>query len=375
MEKSDIITNANYSAASARILPVEHFRLYQPEHEWMYSHHPHLAFFNNRYFAIWSNGREHEDSPGQRVLMSDSVDGRIWSSPRPLLDTRQGVHSELVLTACGFHVCQNVLNAYIGKYEFSREALDKLPAKVDSGHEGTDLWVMCSSDGNSWDKPLSLGLPIVPNHGPQRIASGRLIISGNIMFPWTDDPSGVKGWKPAGLYAPERLKETVDDSEGFWKVHKDRKWALPCCEGSFLQTGDGVLHMLLRTNTERLCVSESHDNGESWSAPQKTEFSDNATKFHFGRLPDGRHYYVGCPDATPRWERFPLVLSLSDDGYTFDRHFIIGNEPYTQRLAGMYKGGEYGYPHTLVHGGYLNVIISRRKESVEVLRVNCGDLG
>jgi hypothetical protein len=32
-------------------------------------------------------------------------------------------------------------------------------------------------------------VPVNPNHGPQATASGRLIICGNISFPYTDDPA------------------------------------------------------------------------------------------------------------------------------------------------------------------------------------------
>ena len=39
------------------------------------------------------------------------------------------------------------------------------------------------------------------------------------------------------------------------------------------------------------------------------------------------------------------------------------------RRKGKSKGGEYGYPHTLIHDGLLYVIVSRQKEGVEVLRV------
>ncbi len=149
-------------------------------------------------------------------------------------------------------------------------------------------------------------------------------------------------------------------------------WPNGLCEGAFYQADDGGLHMLLRTNTERLWQTESVDDGASWSPPQPAAFSDNATKFHFGRLPDGRFYDVGCPDPEPRWQRSPLVLSLSGDGKRFDRHLILADDstPYEQCAAGMHKGGDYGYPHTLVHDGCLHVVVSRRKEAVEVLRVH-----
>jgi len=103
--------------------------------------------------------------------------------------------------------------------------------------------------------------------------------------------------------------------------------------------------------------------------PVRTSFSDNATKFDFGRLPDGRFYYVGCPSPEPRWLRSPLVLSLSRDGVHFTKHYIIADEPYKMKYPAHYKGGEYGYPSTLVRDGYLYVVVSRQKEAIEAIGV------
>lgn len=362
--------NCGYSAAAASHLPVESAWLYRPEGEWTYSHHPHLTHFNGRYYAIWSNGRRDEDAPGQRVLVASSADFRTWSAPTPLLDVLRGKHSDLVLTAAGFHQHAGCLVAYIGCYEYRPECLDHGQRRPgDKGHMDTTLLAMTSTDGMHWEGPLDLRLPIVPNHGPQRTASGRLIISGNISFPYTDDPCGLRHWRMAGIYPPSMASTIVDDSESFWQVKEAMGWPVGLCEGSFYQTPDGVLQMLLRSNTNRLWLTASRDDGAAWSAPAPTPFTDNATKFHFGRLPDGRFYYVGCPDPEPLWQRCPLVLSLSADGVCFDRHFILGDTPYAMRAEGMHKGGQYGYPHSLVHDGALHVIISRRKEAVEALRV------
>ena len=132
--------------------------------------------------------------------------------------------------------------------------------------------------------------------------------------------------------------------------------------------------MALRTNTARLWMSRSWDDGTTWSLPEPTEFSDNATKFHFGRLPDGRHYYVGCPDTEPMWKRSPLVLSLAKNGTDFNQHYILADSPFTQAAEGMHKAGDYGYPHTLVHGDRLFVIVSRKKEAVELISIPLGEL-
>lgn len=357
-----------------QLLPVEKVFLYQPFTEWTYSHHPSITFFKGRFYAMWSNGRHDEDAPGQRVLLASSADFTHWTAPRPLLDVTRGEHSDLVLTAAGFHVHGDTLNAYVAQYEYDPAHLqpDGSRKQQDLHHQHTAWRVLTSTDGTSWSQPLDLGLPIVPNHPPQVTRSGRLIVCGNISFPWTDDPSGLSGWQQAGIYPPTCGGPVVDDSESFNTVARAAGWPAGLCEGSFYQTDDGILHMLLRSGQPRLWHTQSTNDGQTWSPPTPTEFSDNAAKFHFGRLPDGRFYYVGNPD--PAGARLPLALYLSRDGVRFDEHYVLGNEPYIRRTPGLYKGGNYGYPHSLLHDGWLYVIFSQQKEAIAVVRVRIADL-
>ena len=368
---SSLVVNP-YAGEQRSSIPVERVFLYCPSQEWTYSHHASITFYKGSLYAMWSNGREHEDYPGQRVLMSSSDDFYTWTEPHPLIDSLQGKHSELVLTAAGFHQHAGTLVAYYGQYEYTIDSL-QAGIQLGRGHEDTALWCVTTADGCHWSEPRSLHVPVVPNHGPQATASGRLIISGNISFPYTDDRSGLSGWTMTGIYPPDMADVVVDDSEGFWKVQARMGWPAGLCEGSFYQTDDGVLHMLLRAtgpgHAGRLWLTESVDDGATWSAPIETQFTDNNAKFHFGRLPDGRFYYVGNPDPEPRGARCPLVLSLSEDGAAFDRHYILADQDYTQQRPGRAKGGLYGYPHTLVHDGWFYVIVSLRKEAIAVLRV------
>jgi hypothetical protein len=366
------ITNCYDPHARRPKLPVERAILYQPDREWTYSHHASITFYKGRFYTIWSNGREHEDYPGQRVLIASAADFHHWTAPEPLVGPLAGQHSELVLTAAGFHQHDGTLIAYFGQYEYNAEAIQR-GIKGGRDHQDTRLWAMTTADGRAWSAPLDMQAPIVPNHGPQPTKSGRLIISGNIAFPYSDDPSGLSGWRMTGIYPNDMAATIFDDSEAFWQVQARQGWPAGLCEGAFYQTDDGVLHMLLRTTgpgyAGRLWATESHDDGATWSAPTEIAFSDNNTKFHLGRLPDGRFYYVGCPDPEPRGARNPLVLSLSEGGVRFDRHFILADEEYVQRRTGLHKGGLYGYPHTIIHDGCLYTIVSLRKEAVAVLRV------
>lgn len=368
---SSPISNQRDPLAPRRKLEVERTTIYQPDQEWTYSHHASITHYKGRYYAIWSNGHEHEDYPGQRILIASSADFAEWTEPEPLVGPLDGKHSEVTLTAAGFHQHDDELIAYYGLYEYTAEATAR-GIIAGKEHEDISLWAMSTRDGQTWSTPRNLDVPVVPNHGPQPTKSGRLIIAGNIAFPYSDHPDGLSGWTMTGIYPPSMAATIFDDPSAFWFVQAEAGWPAALCEGSFYETDDGVLHMLLRTTgpayAGKLWVTESHDEGTTWSTPVETSFSDNDTKFHFGRLPDGRFYYVGSPDVEPRGARNPLVLSLSSDGIHFDTHMILADEEYTQRRPGLHKGGLYGYPHTILHDGHLCVIVSLRKEAVAVMR-------
>jgi hypothetical protein len=104
-----------------------------------------------------------------------------------------------------------------------------------------------------------------------------------------------------------------------------------------------------------------------WSAPIPTEFTNDKTKFHCGRLPDGRYYCVSCP--LPGSKRDPLVLSTSRYGIHFVRNYIVKTSiDYSKKVEGMHKGEKFGYPHTVIKDGWMYIICSLHKEGIAVLR-------
>lgn len=46
-----------------------------------------------------------------------------------------------------------------------------------------------------------------------------------------------------------------------------------------------------------------------------------------------------------------------------------------ERGEGRWKGGQSGYPRSLVHEGHLYATVSRQEEGAEVLRGTLGELG
>lgn len=349
------ISNNYQTEAGVPKLNIERSMIYTPDQDWLYNHHASIIHFKDRFVAIWSNGIKDEDSPGQRVVYATSKDFKQWSAVKVLAAPGKINDTLTVLTAAGLYQHKGTLVTYYGDYDKHRQ--------------NTQLWAKTSTDGEHWSEPLDMHLAVVPNHGPETTNSGRLIISGNFTYPFTDDPTGLSGWKMSSFYPDSLYKQ---DNPAMFYAPAAQSGLPPLCEGSFFQTDDNVLHTLLRVTGKgwkgRLWLTESTDNGNSWSRPVEAPFSDNDSKFHFGRLPDKRFYYVGIPDTLHHYDRNPLVLSLSTDGKSFDKNYIIANELYQLKKEGLWKGGQYGYPHTIIYDGYMYVIISRQKEAIETLR-------
>ena len=386
MVKLSPITNA-WGQAPLLTVPAEHSIVYRAAEDAAFSHHPQITAWHGVIYATWSLGQRHEDDPGQQMVLASSTDnGSTWSSPRAISPrARDDDGTEITTTAAGLRAYAETLIATYGCYTWTPLGLDgeghRIPHAVapylgDSSrrvhrHVWTEARV--SADGGAtWGAPVRILDRFVPNLRPLPTASGRLICAGNVTFPYTDDPSGLSGWQPAGL---PRLPEDTIDAPCEWEQACCGRGDLDAagqgvayCEGAFYQSDDGVLHMMLRTNQPRLAVSESSDDGESWSEPALSSYTDCGSKTAFGRLPDGRWFGITCPE--PGSARTPLILAASENGVVFDRHYVLGDAPATSpRFPGIHKGGRYGYPSYHLTEQTLWVIYSINKEDVALCRV------
>jgi hypothetical protein len=379
-----IITN-QWGDAKTTKLNAKHIEIFRGYPGAAYSHHPQIVSFQGILYATWSNGIVGEDNPGQKMLMATSTDnGQTWSQAMVLACPNPGQEAYEIITSEGIRVIQDRLVAFYGVYEYTEQVpLSGNPperphqgkAQIPKGqtwHQYTRTEIRISDDkGTSWSTSKVIIKNFMPNLSPQQIRNGRWIIPGNISFPYTDDPDGLDGWHRVGL--PRLPAGYVDDPEGFHKVCRARGDSIKYCEGDFFQTTDGVIHMMLRTSTYRLAVTQSRDNGKTWSEPRLTDYTDCRSRFDFGQLPDGRYYGLSCPK--PKSARTPLILAVSKDGVVFDRHFILGDKPASKpRMPGSHKGGRYGYPYMHIMDDQAFVIYSVNKEDVWMCRFDLNEL-
>lgn len=200
-----------------------------------------------------------------------------------------------------------------------------------------------------------------------KLSNGRIITAfhmqpGLIVTPfYTDNPLGVSGWTSGKMKnMPSKNKTMSREIEPSWFYRKD-----------------GAIVMIFRDqkSTFKKLASISYDNGVTWTTPVIVDTPDSRAKQSAGNLPNGNAFMVNNPSGNKT--RFPLVITLSKDGFVFDKAFLIrsgGKDLQPLRYQGKYKRAGYSYPKSVIWGDYLYVSYATNKEDVEFTRIPISSL-
>lgn len=324
------------------------------ENDNKYNHGVVLFPFKHMLYAQWQSSSVDEDGEDTQVFYSRSYDGKVWSKPIALTSTS----NSKITTSGGWWSNGETLVAYICVWP-------KDEANPKQGY--TEC--MTSSNGVDWSTPKKvtdkLGNPIlgiieqdvhaVPN---RRVVTAFHMQPGLKITPfYTDDPLGISGWqagKMKNLPSDKNMSRAIEPS-----------W--------FYRKKDKAIVMVFRDqeSTFKKLASVSYDNGVTWTMPQLVDTPDSRAKQSAGNLPDGTAFMVNNPSGSKT--RIPLVVTLSEDGFLFDKAFLLrsGNESDLQpmRFEGKYKRVGYSYPKSVIWNNYLYVSYATNKEDVELTRV------
>ncbi len=336
----------------------ETFTVYRPEPDhYRYNHGAVVMAFRGKLYAQWQSSIRDEDAPETEIRYAVSPDeGATWSEPRTLATPRE----KATITNGGWWAQDDRLVAYINVWPTSAEP------------RGGYVEYVASQDGEQWSDPARVmtraGKPLngIIEQDLRAMPSGRILTTvheqpGLIAKPWyTDEPSGVAGWRRGELPNLDHKPEMTRELEPSWYL-----------------TGDGAVVMTFRdqAGSFRILASRSDDNAEHWSEPVITDFPDSRAKQSAGNLPDGTAFIVNNPSGSKT--RIPLTLTLSDNGQRFDRAWLVragGDDLQPWRHEGKYKRAGYSYPKSYVDDNYLYVAYATNKEDIEITRIPVDEL-
>lgn len=324
--------------------------VFTPKSDLQYAHHAQITYFKDKFYAFFSASPVNEEDPGQQIMMSCSEDGIEWSEAVAVAVpdvAESGVKQTFITQGTYINDGKLFVGYLIMEWPKSLLGPDGLRAQ-EAGIVRKGMGVVSTKDGKNWEKGSSMAVTT-----PISLNTGRLIDVGGA---YTDDLTREK-WE-------------------FFRVDTSKAYAdgaTTVAEPHLYQTDDGIVHILFRTNIGYLYGAESYDGGATWSEMYKTGFTTDDAMFKFGRLSDGRYYWVGNPVADSN--RTPLMLCISDDGVNFDKWYVVEDE-YVSRMYydGLYKSGDYAYPTVIEKDGYLYVIYTQTKETVAVTRITLSSL-
>ena len=156
------------------------------------------------------------------------------------------------------------------------------------------------------DKPVKLpsGRIICPS-SEERVIPGKDKIEWTVHFEISDD--GAKTWRKVG---PVEADDSVRVIQPTILVHKD-----------------GTLQALCRSSNGKIAVTYSHDEGDTWSKVQLTDFPNNNSGLDALTLPDGRFILVCNPVGDDWGARYPLCVYISKDGLNWKEIANLASEP------------------------------------------------
>ena len=338
-------------------VPVRKTTVYKGnEASWAYSHHQTITKFRDKYVLSWSNGFLHEDYVGQEVHYAWSSDGMEWSEPRVLVHTP--VESRLVRNNAGLCSADGRLYCYVCvAKDFGRDVAEPGMCSLVDQHIHLDVY--STEDLIQWQHEENICDSVYLFEGPRKTMDGKYMCCGFNYF--GDHQAMVLGWDDASALGGPPHVTYIDPSE---------QGVLPE-QGTWYETDDGRIWMYQRDSSEscRLGLTWSDDGGRTWSELLRTDFPNSYSRAFAGRLNDGRCYIVGN-NYDIMLDRMHLLVALSDDGYCFDRQYLLVEGDTTRRINGRHKENGYHYPNCITDGDKLLVTYSVNKEDIEVLEAD-----
>lgn len=323
--------------------------------------HNYLAFFEGRFWCIWSDGPKVEDWPTQMVAYSTSPDGLNWSPVRSLTGVPEAPYAFI---ARGLWIRDNRLLAlaarYRGKGAFGDPAQKQLELVAYQYDSQTDGWNLL---GRVHDNAIN-------NFPPQRLTTGEWIITRrdsrfNVSV-LVGGQDSISDWKVFPIVDVQAVPGFRPDEPIFWELNDD----------------DGTLFALFRDNggSQRLFHSRSSDHGRNWTTPRLTNFPNSSSKLFSLRTSQGHRLVI--LNANPSAGRRELHLAISRDDRVFTRMArldVPSPDLVPQsvgRIAKKFQSGiaSLQYPHAIEHDGHILIALSRGKVQTEVFRVSLADV-
>ncbi|NGM60421.1 hypothetical protein G5B30_00695 [Sphingobacterium sp. SGG-5] len=337
----------------------EHAVVWQPavREDGAYNHYACLIHHKGKFYAMWGNHALGEDAPGQRVLYATSDTWGNWTDAQELFPAPGPVRAR---TESGIHLKPDrwaVLNDVLYAITYVHGAgVYPIARSVGGDGELGDPFLV-------QNLPSSGALPsYMQGPGAPTIAPAR----GIQLYNWYRQNDQISWWAGAA-----------------WGVQRTAVDGQRLIESFIYRAKDGKLVLMLRdwgtpsnpVHSNRMYVS-FNDGVGGWEPLHPTDIPDSPSRAQAITLDDGTVLLIGNQnvpeyDQALYLDRDPMTISVSSDGYTFDRVYALRTDsPLKYRFTGVRgRNRGYGYSSSIVHEGWLYTLYSIGKEDMGITRL------
>lgn len=357
-----IATPARHDGGLSPVVGVHNIQTMRGAKGWLYNHQPMMAYWRGKFYMHYlTDPRSEHEAPGKTMLQT-SVDGYVWSAPIDLFPeynvpdgftkpTLPGIEAKnlkaIMHQRVGFYVSKDDRLIAMGNYAAALTPKDD----PNDGHGIGRVVREIKADGTFG--PIYF---IYYNHA---------FNEKNTDYPYykrSKDKGFVKACDEILANPMYRMQWAEEADRG--DVLLPLKTPYKAFSGYTLSDGRKVglwKHAL---------TSMSYDGGNTWRQPVKRAhgFVNSNAKIWGQRLSDGTYATVYNP-AEYRW---PLAISLSNDGLEYTTLNLVNGEVTPERHYGLYKSFGPQYTRGILEGngtppdGNLWITYSNNKEDMWV---------
>lgn len=201
-----------------------------------------------------------------------------------------------------------------------------LDYKIGSNMQDWTGWeIRSKNNGRKWTHPRPLTLNPDERHLTLGPIKNKPVVSNGRIIAGSSTEVTYDSWTV-------HFEISDDDGKTWRKVEVDNDGLL-CIQPTILNLGNGHLKALCRTRHHRIAITESYDNGSTWTKMRLSDMVNNNSGIDAVTLRDGRHLIIyNNTDNDAR--RSPLTLAISDDGEHWTKVLDLEED----------DGMEYSYP-------------------------------
>ncbi|KAA0158338.1 hypothetical protein FNF31_05023 [Cafeteria roenbergensis] len=348
-----------------------------------YNHAAMILLHDDQLLVTWKNGVRDEDSPGQRVMYSQSTDGVTWTPS----DGSNIMFPNMSTAANPAHLFAGppiVLNGRVYASaspkqfclfpdQYQNQLLLRRVYTNTTMLLGSPFWA-ASTIPAGFEEASKLRGVVTSNMMDSQTIADVALLTANA----TDPPCAASLQKDHSNKC-EACRGACQD----WDA---TLWLNLANERTHYVTPQGVDVMLYRSR-ERLLFASTRQGGAAgdWSKIVKSGIPDINSNINAGTLPDGRTFLVS--NAVPGAKiRDPLTIATSKDGTTFGDAAVAisctelkpggsSSDPCLPAYAGGAKEPGPSYPQAAVIQGWpgakdgLYFVVTNNKEDVWVVRL------